>query len=167
MKKVNVKQLAVTLAALALLSAVPFVSAQAQSAKVASLRRDIEGQIPERRGQIAERCEGANPALEVDFESFGDNYEALDNVPYHGLEETAYGVRRFCTDSNNTSEADPAHVGALKSKVKKIVLRFVPKAEQKNISLKAGGVLVIEMAFGVSGGRLDQAEIKERLGEIL
>lgn len=167
MKSVSRKSSAIVLAVLTILLSVPISSARAQSAKMASLMREIEGQIPERRKVIAERCEGANPALEVDFASFGDNYEALDNVPYQGLEETVYGVGRFCTDSNHTSETDPAHVGALKAKVKKIVLRFVPKAGQKNISLKAGGVLLIEMAFGVSGGRFDQVEIQEKLGDIL
>lgn len=142
-------------------------SAHAQSSKMASLMREIREQIPDRQKVIADKCEGASVVLEVDFASFGDNYEALENVPYHGLEETAYGVGRFCTNSDRTSETDPAHVGALKQKVKKIMLKFVPKAEQKRISLKAGGVLMIEMAFGVSGGRFDQVEIQEKLGEVL
>ncbi len=142
-------------------------SAGAQNARMESMKRDIVEQIPERQKQIAEGCEGANPVLEVDFASFGDNYEALENVPYHGLEETTYGVRRFCTNSDRTSETDPVHVGALKKKVRKIVLKFVPKAEQKNISLKAGGVLLIEMAFGVSGGRFDQVEVQQKLIDVL
>lgn len=164
----NYRSLAAILMAMALMPLLATANAaRAQSAKMETLMREIREQIPDRRKIIADKCEGASIVLEVDFASFGDNYEALENVPYHGLEETAYGVGRFCTNSDRTSETDPAHVGALKQKVKKIVLKFVPKAEQKRISLKAGGVLLIEMAFGVSGGRFDQVEIQEQLGEVL
>ena len=167
MKNVSYRSSVITFAALALLVMGVTDSANAQSARMSSLMRQINEQTPEHQKLIAEGCEGADVRLEVDFASFGDNDEALSHVPYQGLEETAYGVRRFCTNSNRTSETDPAHVRALKAKVKKIIFKFVPKAEQKRISLKAGGVLLFEMAFGVSGGRFSQSDIQEQLGVIL
>lgn len=167
MKTMKRKSSAAMLAALALLLFAAADSARAQSARMKSLMHQINEQIPERQKEIAEGCDGAVVVLEVDFASFGDNVESLEYVPDQGLAETTDGVRRFCTNSNRTSETDPDHVAALKSKVKKIVFKFVPKADQKRISLKAGGVLLVEAAFGTSGGRFYASDIQAKLGEIL
>ena len=133
-------------------------SAQAQT------EGQIKKQIPDFEKSISEGCDGARVALEVDFASF--TATALTYVPSQGLEEVADALRRYCTNSNRTSETDDEKVGKLKSKVKKVVLRFVPKPAQKKISFKTGGVLLIEAAFGETGGRFYTSDIQAALSEL-
>ena len=160
MKSLTYKSVAITFAAIALFLFAAN-SAQAQN------EREIRRQIPEYEKQISDGCEGAKVTLEVDFASFNGNADALSYVPDQGLAEPSDGVRRYCTDSNNTSEADPYKVGKLKNKVTKILLRFVPKASQKRITLQDGGVVLIEAAFGVTGGRFYANDIQDALGKLL
>jgi hypothetical protein len=142
--------------------------APAQSSKTLSLIEEIKKEFPERQTQIAEKCAGAKIAVDADFASFGDNSDALLRVSQLGLKETANGFRRFCTDSNNSSQIDQAKVSALKTKVKKITLRHVAEAEQKKISLQPGGTILIEMKFDQPlGGGIDYVAMARKLGEIL
>lgn len=144
------------------------VFANAQSGKTKSLINEIKAEFPERQKQIAEKCGGANVVVDVDFVSFGDNSDALLRVSQLGLKETANGFRRFCTDSNNTSQEDSAKVGALKAKVKKIILKHVETAEEKKISLQSGGIVLIEMKFDKPlGGGISYTEIAVKLADIL
>ncbi|MEJ7619065.1 MAG: hypothetical protein WKF30_19285, partial [Pyrinomonadaceae bacterium] len=155
MKSLNGKQTLVRFAVLiAFTLAIAAVAAQAQNSKTQSLINEIKAEFPERQKQISEGCGGASVMVDVDFASFGDNYDALLKVPQQGLKETANGFRRHCTNSNRTSEQDPAKVDAVKSKVKKVVIKHVAKPEQKNISLQADGVVLVEMSFGQAGGGL-------------
>ena len=160
MKSLIYRSAAMTFAAIALFL---FAANSAQAQNEHEIRR----QIPEREKQISDGCEGAKVAIEVDFASFNGHEEALTYVPDQGLAEPAFGVVRYCTDSNNTSETDPVKVGKIKDKVKKIVLRFVPKASQKRITLQEGGVVLIEAAFGVTGGRFYETDIQGALGKLL
>lgn len=140
----------------------------AQSSKSQSLINEIKAELPGRQKEIAEKCENATVTVEVDFTSFGDNSDALLRVPQLGLKETSNGFRRFCTDSNRTSQADAAKVAALKSKVKKIVLKHVETAEAKKVSLQSGGVVLIEMKFDQPlGGGINYNQIAVKLAEIL
>jgi len=167
MKTPNFQQLAVRLTASMLIALAVFTVALAQSSRVTSLTREIKAEFPERQKQIAEKCEGAEVLVDVDFASFGDNYDALLRVPQQGLKETANGFRRFCTSSERTTESDPDKVSALKAKVKKVLLRNVAKPEQKKISLQDNGTVLIEMAFGNISGGLSLVEIQRELGKIL
>lgn len=142
-------------------------SAQAQSSKMQSLMNDIKAEFPGRQKEIAEKCDGASVVMDVDFASFGDNYDALLRVPSQGLKETTYGFRRFCTNSTRTSEFDPAKTGAVKAKVKKILLRHISDPAGKKVSLQSGGVVLIEMAFDKLPGGLSTSEIAARLGDVL
>ena len=140
----------------------------AQSSKSQSLINEIKAELPGRQKEIAEKCDGAAVIVEVDFASFGDNSDALLRVPQLGLKETANGFRRFCTDSNNTSQPDAAKVGALKAKVKRIVLKHVQKQEEKKVSLQSGGVVLIEMKFDQPlGGGISYTELAAKLADIL
>ena len=150
---------------LAILSTSIFVNAQ--SSKMQSLINEIKAEFPGRQKEIAEKCDGASVVMDVDFASFGDNYEALQRVPSQGLKETTYGFRRFCTNSNRTSEHDPAKTGAMKAKVKKILLRHISDPAGKKVSLQSGGVVLIEMAFDKLPGGLSTVEIATRLGDVL
>lgn len=141
--------------------------AQAQSAKMQSLMNDIKKEFPERQQLVAEKCGGAAVAFDVDFASFGDNYDALLRVPQQGLKSTSYGFRRFCTDSNNSSSEDAAKVSAVKSKVKKIVLKQAADKSKKKISLQKDGTVLIEMAFHDISGGFSDVEIQRLLGDIL
>lgn len=143
------------------------VFANAQSSKMQSLMNDIKAEFPGRQKEIAEKCDGAAVVMDVDFASFGDNYDALLRVPSQGLKETTYGFRRFCTNSNRTSEFDPAKTAALKSKVKKIILKHIADPAGKKVSLQSGGVVLIEMAFDKLPGGLSTTEIATRLGDVL
>lgn len=143
------------------------ISAQAQSAKMKSLIKEIQAEFPERQKQIAEKCGGASVVVDVDFASFGDKYDALLRVPQMGLKETANAFRRFCTDSNNTSKEDSAKVGAVKTKVKKILIKYVPKPEDKKISLQSGGTVLVEMAFDTISGGINYVSFATKLGDIL
>jgi len=143
------------------------VFANAQNSKTKSLISKIKAEFPERQKQIAEKCDGASVVVDVDFASFGDNYDALLRVPSQGLKEMTYGVRRFCTNKSDSTKGDPEKVGALKSKVKKIMLKQVANASDKKISLQSGGVVLIEMAFHDLKGGLSHVEIERGLGEIL
>ncbi len=167
MKMPNSQPAASRLLAVVLIALSVFTVAFTQSSRVASLTREIKAEFPERQKQIAEKCEGAEVAVDVDFASFGDNYDALLRVPQQGLKETANGFRRFCTNSERTSESDPDKVSAVKAKVKKVLLRNVAKPEQKKISMQEGGTVLIEMAFGNISGGLSMVEIQRELGQIL
>lgn len=140
---------------------------QAQSSKMQSLMNEIKAEFPERQKLVAEKCGGAAVQFDVDFASFGDNHDALLRVPQQGLKETAYGFRRFCTDSNDTTKEDAAKVGALKSKVKKIVLRQVADKSKKKIWLEKDGTVVLAMAFHDISGGFSAVEIQRNLGDIL
>lgn len=143
-------------------------SAQAQSSKSQSLIKEIKAEFPGRQKEIAEKCDGASVVVDVDFASFGDNYDALLRVPQLGLKETSNGFRRFCTDSNDTTKPDQTKVKALKSKVKTILLKHVQTKEEKKVSLQSGGVVLIEMKFDQPlGGGINYVEIARRLSEIL
>lgn len=143
-------------------------SVNAQSSKSQSMMKEIKAEFPGRQKEIAEKCDSASVTVDVDFASFGDNYDALLRVPQLGLKEMSNGFRRFCTDSNDTSKPDAAKVKALKSKVKKIVLKHVQTKEEKKISLQSGGVVLIEMKFDQPlGGGINYVEIARKLGEIL
>ena len=126
-------------AGLLILSASVFASAQ--SSKMQSLMNEIKAEFPGRQKEIAEKCDGAAVVMDVDFASFGNNYDALLRVPSQGLKETTYGFRRFCTNSNRTSESDSAKTAALKAKVKKIVLKHIADPAGKKVSLQSGGVV--------------------------
>jgi len=152
---------------LMLIALAMFTVALAQSSRVASLTREIKAEFPERQKQIAEKCEGAEVLVDVDFASFGDNYDVLLKVPQQGLKETANGFRRFCTNSERTTESDPDKVSAVKAKVKKVLLRNVAKPAQKKVSLQDDGTVLIEMAFGNISGGLSLVEIQRELGKIL
>lgn len=144
------------------------VSVHAQSSKSQSLIKDIKAEFPGRQKEIAEKCDGASVVVDVDFASFGDNYDALLRVPQLGLKEMSNGFRRFCTDSDDTSKSDAAKVKALKSKIKKIVLKQVATKEEKKVSLQSGGVVLIEMKFDQPlGGGINYVEIARTLGDIL
>lgn len=143
------------------------VTAQAQSSKMQSLMNDIRAEFPGRQKEIAEKCDSASVIMEVDFASFGENYDALLRVPSQGLKESTNGFRRFCTNSNRTSESDPAKTGAVKAKVKKIMLKHIADPAGKKISLQNGGVVLIEMAFDKLPGGLSHTEIATRLGAVL
>lgn len=144
------------------------IGASAQSSKVKSLINDIKAELPGRQKEIAEKCDGASVIVDVDFASFGDNYDALLSVPQLGLKQTSNAFRRFCTDSNDTTKFDRAKVGALKEKVKKIVLKHVQTVEEKKISLQTGGVVLIEMKFDKpAGGGIDYVAMARKLGDIL
>ncbi|MEJ7711855.1 MAG: hypothetical protein WKF84_18790 [Pyrinomonadaceae bacterium] len=120
MKSLNGKQTLVRFAVLiAFTLAIAAVAAQAQNSKTQSLINEIKAEFPERQKQISEGCGGASVMVDVDFASFGDNYDALLKVPQQGLKETANGFRRHCTNSNRTSEQDPAKVDAVKAKSKR------------------------------------------------
>lgn len=140
---------------------------QAQSSKMQSLMNEIKAEFPGRQKEIAEKCDGAQVVMDVDFASFGDNFDALQRVPSQGLKETTYGFRRFCTNSNRTAEHDPAKTGAMKAKVKKILLRHVADPAAKKVSLQSGGVVLVEMAFDKLPGGLSTVEIAARLGDVL
>lgn len=143
------------------------VFAPAQSSKMQSLMNEIKAEFPGRQKEIAEKCDGANVIMDVDFASFGDNYDALLRVPSQGLKETTYGFRRFCTNSNRTSEFDVAKTAAVKAKVKKILLKHIADPAGKKVSLQSGGIVLIEMAFDKLPGGLSTTEIAARLGNIL
>lgn len=143
-------------------------SVNAQSSKSQSLIKEIKAELPGRQKEIAEKCDGASVVVDVDFASFGDNYDALLRVPQLGLKETSNGFRRFCTDSNDTTKPDAAKVKALKSKVKKILLKHVQTKEEKKISLQKDGTVLLEMKFDQPlGGGINYVEIARKLGEIL
>ncbi len=143
-------------------------SVHAQSSKSQNLIKEIKAEFPGRQKEIAEKCDGASVIVDVDFASFGDNYDALLRVPQLGLKEMSNGFRRFCTDSNSTSNFDTAKVKALKSKVKKIILKHVATKEEKKISLQSGGIVLIEMKFDQPlGGGINYVEIARKLGDIL
>lgn len=139
----------------------------AQSSKMQSLMNEIKAEFPGRQKEIAEKCDGAQIVMDVDFASFGDNYDALLRVPSQGLKESTNGFRRFCTNSNRTAEHDPAKTGALKSKAKKILLKHIADPSGKKVSLQSGGIVLIEMAFDKLPGGLSYTEIAARLGDIL
>lgn len=143
------------------------IAANAQSSKTKSLIKEIQAEFPERQKMIAEKCGGASVVVDVDFASFGDNYDALLRVPQMGLKETANAFRRFCTDSNDTSKEDSEKVGAVKSKVKKILIKYVAKPEDKKISLQSGGVVLVEMAFDTISGGINYVAFATKLGDIL
>jgi hypothetical protein len=143
-------------------------SVHAQSSKSQNLIKEIKAEFPGRQKEIAEKCGGASVVVDVNFVSFGDNYDALLRVPQLGLKEMSNGFRRFCTDSNDTSKPDAAKVKTLKSKVKSIVLKHVQTKEEKKVSLQSSGVLLIEMKFDQPlGGGINYIEIAKKLGEIL
>jgi len=169
MKVSDYKQLAARLAVLltVVIASPSSFDVHAQNSKTASLISEIKAELPGRQKEISEKCGGASVIMEVDFASFGDNYDALLKVSQQGLKETTNGFRRFCTNSNRTSEEDPDKVKAVKTKVKKIVIKHVPKPEQKKVSLQDGGTVLIEMVFGQSGGGLSLVEIQRMLGEVL
>lgn len=150
-----------------LMTCFAWVTAPAQSSAIASLTREIKAEFPERQKQIAEKCDGAAVTVDVDFASFGEDETALRRVPQLGLKETANGFRRFCTSSDRTTESDPDKVSAVKSKVKKIMLKNVEKPEQKKISLQGDGTVLIEMAFKTISGGMNMMEIQRELGKIL
>ena len=143
------------------------VFAEAQSSKMQSLMNEIKAEFPGRQKEIAEKCDGAQVVMDVDFASFGDNYDALLRVPSQGLKESTNGFRRFCTNSNRTAEHDPAKTTAMKSKVKKILLKHIADPAGKKVSLQSGGVVLIEMAFDKLPGGLSYTEIATRLGDVL
>jgi hypothetical protein len=164
----NGKKIMTNCTVLALVFLTMSVFANAQSSKSQSMINEIKAELPGRQKEIAEKCEGAAVIVDVDFASFADNYDALLRVPQLGLKETANGFRRFCTNSNNTSQADAAKVGALKSKVKKIVLKHVQTQEEKKVSLQSGGVVLIEMKFDKPlGGGISYTEMATKLADIL
>lgn len=143
-------------------------SVSAQSSKTQSLMNEIKAEFPERQKMIAEKCDNASVIVDVDFASFGDNSNALLSVSQLGLKETANGFRRFCTNSNDTTKFDAAKVGALKAKVKKIMLKHVQTEEAKKISLQSSGIVLIEMKFDKPlGGGINYVQIATRLAEIL
>ncbi len=152
---------------LTMIASVVVATSYGQSSRMASLTREIRAEFPERQKQIAEKCEGATVTVDVDFASFGDDYDALLRVPQQGLKETANGFRRFCTNSDRTSESDPDKVSAVKTKVKKVLLKNVAKPEEKKVSLRGDGTVLIEMAFKSISGGISMVEIQRELGKIL
>lgn len=143
-------------------------AAAAQSSKTNSLISEIKAELPGRQKEIAEKCDGVNIVVDVDFASFGDNSVALSSVSQLGLKQTSNAFRRFCTDSSDTSKPDAAKVTALKSKVKKILLRHVQTVEEKKVSLQSGGIILIEMKFDKpAGGGIDYVAMATKLADIL
>ena len=164
MNKVNViKSLILTVAVILGLN----VFAQAQSSKMKSLMDEIKADFPNREKIVAEKCDGAKVVYDVDFASFGDDYDALLRVPSLGLKESSYGIQRFCTDSNNTSQTDKAKVSALKSKVKTVRLKNISDKAGKKITILKDGTLLLEMAFHYYDGGLSNVEVQRILGDIL
>ena len=162
------KKLKVEFLFLIIIGLFSIVSINAQSSKAKSMANEIRSEFPYRQQQIAEKCDNASVIIDVDFNSFGDNTDALLRVPQLGLKETANAFRRFCTNSNDTSKFDPAKVDALKSKVKKIILKHVESAEAKNVSLQSGEIVLIEMKFDdPSKGGINYVAMADRLAEIL
>ena len=143
------------------------IFAQAQSAKMKSLMNEIKAEFPGRQKEIAEKCGGASVIIDVDFASFGDNYDALQRVPQQGLKSASYGFRRFCTDSNDSTKQDSAKVEAVKTEVKKIILKQVAKAEDRKVTLLKDGTVLIEMAFHDTLGGFSDVNIQKQLNDIL
>lgn len=143
------------------------VFVQAQSSKMKSLMNEIKADFPNREKIVADKCDGAKVVYDVDFASFGDDYDALLRVPSMGLKESSYGIGRFCTDSNNTSQTDKAKVEALKSKVKTVRLKNITDKGGKKITLQKDGTLLIEMAFHYYDAGLSNVEVQRILGDIL
>jgi hypothetical protein len=144
------------------------VIAHAQVDQVKTLTKEITAELPGRQKEIAEKCDGASPVVEVDFASFGENAVALQSVSQLSLKQTTNAFRRFCTDSSDTTKSDAANVGSLKANGKKIVLKHVEKAEDKKVTLQKGGIILIEMKFDKpTGGGIDYVAMARKLGELL
>jgi len=163
-----IKRTASQFVILALLILVTGIIANAQTNQVKTLTKEIKAELPGRQKEIAEKCDGASPVVEVDFASFGENSTALLSVPQLGLKQTTNAFRRFCTDSSDTTKSDAANIGSLKANVKKIILKHVEKAEDKKVSLQKGGIILIEMKFDKpAGGGIDYVAMARKLGELL
>lgn len=143
------------------------IFAQAQTAKMKSLINEIKAEFPGRQKEIAEKCGGASVIMDVDFASFDDNFDALQRVPQQGLKNVTYGFRRFCTDSSVSTKQDEAKVEAVKTKVKRILLKEVANAENRKVSLLKDGTVLIEMAFHDPSGGFSDVNIQKQLNDIL
>ena len=138
------------------------IFAQAQSVKMKSLMSEIKDQAPSYEKIIADKCDNAKVTYTFDFDSFGDDYDALLRVPSMGLNQTSSGILRFCYYTENNIGID-----AIKSKVKSVRLKNITDKEGKKITLLKDGTLLIEMAFHYYDAGISDVQVQKILGDIL
>jgi hypothetical protein len=146
------------------------VSINAQNARIEGMIEKIEAEYPTHEATVKEGCDGAVVKFEVDFASFGDKFEALQQVPLDGLYESAYGFKRFCTSSEEGGTFDAANVRAVKRKVAIIRIKQVDDSSKKKVSLIPGNIVLIEMNFNdfnSSNGSFEGRQIEDELKKIL
>ncbi|CAN5454854.1 hypothetical protein BH20ACI1_BH20ACI1_16240 [soil metagenome] len=158
----NIKNTITFLFAAVVLVLAGSIETNAQSAKMKSLMGEIKDTFPKYEKIITDNCDGAKVKYEVDFASFGDDYDALLRVPSMGLNESSYGIQRFCYYTNDNIGKD-----AVKSKIKTVRLKNITDKGGKKITLLKDGTLLLEMAFHYYDAGLSNVEVQRILGDIL
>ena len=100
--------------------------------------------IPEFKSSIVERSGNANLGkieVSVDFASFGDNKEELENGQRQLI--NVKGALLFLNKN-------PAARARIEKKLKKITIVLVPSKTQKGLSLSNGELIVKSNSFGLS-----------------
>ncbi len=116
--------------------------------------------IPEVRAELQQLAGGAEIAVEIDWSTFENNAEALDQLQHQALGRVVDAVRRICIDDLGKD--------AIRQGLKVVAVTNVPTVAEKGISF-ADGRLEVRGAYGTgdSAGMPQDSEIQRLLEDAL
>ncbi len=116
--------------------------------------------IPEVRAELQRLAGGAEIAIEIDWSTFENSAEALDQLEHQALGRVVDAVRRICIDDLGRE--------AVRAGLKVVAIIDVPTVAEKGISF-ADGRLEVQGAYGTgdSAGMPQDSEIQHLLEDAL